>query len=104
MDKVQTETDTQTRLTSLADSISKLKSEKSRIEGQVESLEKQQVAVENRCRALGVEPAELDKMIQMRSDTLYSKLQSMEQAVRDIELRRDQVQRVRNPSREASSN
>lgn len=93
-----TQTDANTRLSSLADRISKLKIEKSRIEGQVESLEKQQAAVEERCRALDVEPSELDKMIQLRSDTLYSKLQAMELAVSDIELRRDQVQRVRNSS------
>ena len=95
---VQTETDAQARLSSLAKRILRLKTEKSRIEGQVESLEKQRSSVEERCRTLGVEPNELAKMIQMRGDTLYKKIQSMEDVVDDIELRRDEVHRVRNSS------
>ncbi len=96
MGGVSTEPNVQTRLASLADRISKLKSEKSRIEGQAESLEKQQATIEARCRDLGVEPAELDKIIQLRTDTLYNRLQDMELKVSDIELRRDEVLRERN--------
>lgn len=98
MGREQTGTDTKARLTFLADSISRLKAEKARIEGQVESLEKQRTSVEERCRALNVEPVELDEMIKMREATLYKKIQSMEDVVDDIELRRDEVHRVRNSS------
>lgn len=98
MGGVQAKTDAKARLSSLADRISTLKAEKSRIEGQVESLESQRTSVAERCRTLGVEPDELDNMIQMRGDTLYKKIQSMEDVVDDIELRRDQVRRVRDPS------
>lgn len=94
----QAESGIKVTLPDLASRISELKAEKSRIEGQVESLEKQRASVEERCRALNVEPDELDKMIQIRSDTLFNVLQSMEVAVSGIELRRDQVQRERNQS------
>ena len=82
-------------LADLANRISELKTEKSRIEGQVVSLEKQRASVEDQCRALNVEPDELDKMIQLRGDTLSNVLQSMEKVVSNIELKRDQVQRMR---------
>lgn len=95
MSEVETEIDAKVTLSDLADRISKLKTEKSRIEGQVESLEKQRASAEERCRALNVEPGELDKMIQVRRDTLYTVIQAMEGAVSDIELKRDQVQRMR---------
>lgn len=98
MSGVQAENGTKVTLSDLASRISELKAEKSRIEGQVESLEKQLASVEKRCRALNVEPSELEKMIQIRSDTLFNVLQSMEGAVSGIELRRDQVQSVRNQS------
>lgn len=98
MGRVQIGTDAKARLSGLADRISRLKAEKSRIEGQVESLEKQRASVEERCRALDVEPAKLGTMIQMREATLYKKIQSMEDVVDDIELRRDEVHRVRNSS------
>lgn len=94
MSEVQTGADVKAKLLNLADRISQLQAEKSRIEGQVESLETQRAVVETRCRAHGVEPVELDKMIQVRRDTLYGVIQSMEKAVSDIELRRDRVQRV----------
>jgi len=94
MSGVQTGADAKAKLLDLADRISQLQVEKSRIEGQVESLENQRAVIETRCRAHGVEPVELDKMIQVRSDTLYGVIQSMEKAVSDIELRRDRVQRV----------
>jgi len=94
MSGVQTDADAKVKLLDLANRISKLQAEKSRIEGQVDSLEKRRLAVETRCRDLGVEPAELDKMIQARNDTLYGVIQSVEKAVSDIELRRDRVQRV----------
>jgi chromosome segregation ATPase len=94
MSGVQTGADAKAKLLNLADRISQLQAEKSRIEGQVESLENQRAAVEARCRDYSVDPVELDKMIQVRRDTLYGVIQSMEKAVSDIELRRDRVQRV----------
>ena len=94
MGGVQTGTDAKAKLSNLADRISRLKAEKSRIEGQVVSLEKQRASVEDQCRAYNVEPDELDKMIQMRGDALHGVIQSMEEAVSGIELRRDEVQRV----------
>lgn len=94
MSEIRKGTDAKAKLSDLADRISKLKAEKSRIEGQVESLEKQRTTVEEQCRALGVEPDKLDEMIQMRGDALFGVIQSMEEAVSGIELRRDDVQRV----------
>lgn len=94
MSEIRKETDANVKLSNLAERISKLKAEKSRIEGQVESLEKQRTTVEEQCRALGVEPDELDEMIQMRGEALFGVIQSMEEAVSGIELRRDEVQRV----------
>lgn len=87
-------TDVKAELSNLASRISKLKAEKSRIEGRVESLKQQLAVVEAQCRALDVEPDELDEMIKLRSETLYNVIQSMEGAVSDIERRRDQVSRV----------
>lgn len=94
MGRVQIGTDAKAKLSKLADCISRLKAEKARMEGQVESLEKQRASVEAQCRALDVEPDELDKMISLRENALHGVIQSMEEAVSDIELRRDQVQRV----------
>lgn len=98
MSEVQTKSGINTQLAGLAERIVALKSEKSRIEGQVEGLDTQRTAVEKRCRDLGVEPDALDEMITAKEQSLFSLLQSVGKAVSDIEFKRDEVHRVRNPS------
>lgn len=86
------------QLADLAERIATLKSEKSHLAGQVEGLETQRTAVEKRCRDLGVEPDALDEMITAKEQSLFSLLQSVEKAVSGVELKRDEVHRVRNSS------
>lgn len=98
MSEVQTKSGINTQLAGLAERITELKSEKSRLQGQVESLETQRDAVEKRCRDLGVEPSDLDEMIKMKEQSLLRVIQSVSEGVSDIEFKRDEVHRVRNPS------
>lgn len=88
-------TDVAEQLASLSKRIADLKAERARVEGRLQTIEKQRTEIHSRCKAIGVEPDELEEVIELREKTLYALLQSVDQAVSDIEWNRDQVYRKR---------
>jgi len=79
------------QLMGLADRIARLKDERARIEGQIQTLGTQRKAVLDSCQDMGVDPDKLDSEIELMEKSAHGLIQDIEQALLDIESRRDEV-------------
>lgn len=79
------------KLAVLSREINTLQDQRSRANGNLEAVTKQKAELEDQIRALGYEPTELDKIIELKDSTLSSMMQTIETALRGVEANRDEV-------------